>query len=423
MARKFSLLSPGLWLLLAGLAFSGLLGFFGLDNYRNARPVAAGILRGQALTLASSIAALVDQDPSFRVLHAMTHPDIAFQAIIDEAGLQLFHTNPELIGTPVDPGFVRPERFDAGFSERRIRLGTGEQVYEFLTPLLHSDRPLILRLVLHTYKADAVIRRARTGLALLTVLLGSGWVMGLLLYAYARRAARHRAEMAEQRHLAQLGTLGAVLAHEVRNPLSGIKGYAQLLEESLHEPELKGYADQVTAEAIRLEQLVNDLLAYAQPAAIQRASVDPGPLVSRVKALLSEFAARQDVQLNCDLSAWPAVAGDADRLEQLLMNLVLNALQATPAGGTVTISGRRAGRYLQLEVRDTGKGIEPGDLSLIFQPFFTRRARGTGLGLAICKKYAEDMHGSIDVSSSPGQGSRFRVQLPLAPSHRRGGKA
>jgi two-component system sensor histidine kinase HydH len=406
--------SPGFWLLPAGLFFSILLVFFGLNNYRSSWPIAEGMLRGQALTLAATIETLAGQDASFDLLSHVESPDIAFYSIIDDSGVQLFHTNQDLIGSSVGPDFVVPDFTGYGFRDRRLVLGTGEEVFEFLAPVHVVGHRFTLRMVLHTYQADAVVRRAQTSLAVLSAMLVAGWVMGLLLYIYDRRATRHRQEMAEQWHLAQLGTLSAVLAHEVRNPLSGIKGYAQLLEESLDDKQMGQYANQVVTEAMRLEELVNDLLAYAQPSITRVEPVDLHFVVDQAIDLLAKRFAEENVQLVCRHDGWPHVLGDVDRLQQLLLNLFLNALQATPAGGVVTVSIRHQGSYMELAVSDTGKGIDPQDLPHIFEPFFTRRARGTGLGLAICKKFIEDMNGTVKVTSIPGQGSTFTLNLAVA---------
>lgn len=397
--------------MLTGLLFSALLGGFGLNNYRGARPIAEGMLRGLALTLASTIEALANQDPSLDLLRRISSSDIAFYSVFDESGIQVFHTNPDLIGLPVTSSFVIPDFSGYGFVEHRIILGTGEEVFEFLAPVHFTGRSFVLRLVLHTYQADAVVRRSQAGLTVLGALLAVGWVMGGMLYVYARRASRHIKEMAEQKHLAQLGTLSAVLAHEVRNPLSGIKGYAQLLEESLSCAENQWFASQVITESVRLEELVNDLLTYAQPAVVKIESVDLREVVERVIALLEPRAAEGEVRLLCEPDGWTHVMSDVDRLQQLLLNLLLNAVQATPPGGVVRVSSQPRGRMVELVIQDSGQGISQEDLPRIFEPFFTRKARGTGLGLAICKKIVEEMSGTIDVSSVQGQGTVFRVGL------------
>jgi len=402
--------SPARRLFIVGVFFSLLLAIFAVSNYRSARPIAAGSLRGLALTLASTIESLANRDPSLTLLHGVNSRDIAFFALCDSAGTYVFHTNADLVGTPAPSPPALPPT-GGSFSERRVLLGTGEETYEFVTPLHIGGRQHLLRLVLHTYQADTVVRRARTGAAVLLALAASGWVLGFFLYRYMQRAALHRQEMAEQKHLAQLGTLSAVLAHEVRNPLSGIKGYAQLLEERLPPGDERSFAGCVVREALRLEDLVRDLLSYARPPSLNLEPLDAGEIIDLVFTILGPEAAARQVRLERS-AASAAVCADRGRLQQILLNLVLNAIQASPEGGTVHVRAALATGRIEFEIADSGEGIDSSDSARLFEPFFTRRARGTGLGLAICKKFAEEMNGSIVLASPPGTGCIFRVALP-----------
>jgi two-component system sensor histidine kinase HydH len=411
--------SVGCWLFMAGLGFSAILSSFAVNNYHSARPIAEDRLRSLALTLSSTIESLANQDPSLSLLHGISSQDVAFFVVFDRSGTQLFHTNPVLVGRSLANPEFRDFFEQSTLRERRVTLGTGELAYEFLAPLHLGSQTLALRLVLHTYQADVVIRRAATGMAILFSLLAGGWVMGCFLYYYDQRANRHLQEMAKQKHLAQLGTMSAVLAHEVRNPLSGIKGYAQLLEEKLENPELQVFAHQVVAESVRLEDLVNNLLAFAQPDLLVLCPVDLDRVISSTCSLLSPQAVEHRVQLTPPKPSGLFIVAEVDRLQQILLNLILNAIQATPAGGSVQIAAERFGKAVRISVIDTGQGIEPADQAQLFEPFFTRRARGSGLGLAICKKYIEEMRGSIEVSSAPGQGSAFRIFLPAAEKERK----
>jgi two-component system sensor histidine kinase HydH len=412
--------APGRRLLAAGVFFSILLGAFAVSNYRSSLPIAEGALRGLALTLASTIEALGNRDPSLALLHGVNSRDIAFFAVADPSGTWLFHTNPDLIGTSNPHPLPLPEGSTKAFVERRLLLGTGEAAYEFISPLHINGRQYLLRLVLHTYQADTVVRRARTDVAILLALGSGGWIMGIFLYRFVRRAAGHRQEMAKQKHLAQLGTLSAVLAHEVRNPLSGIKGYAQLLEEKLPPGENRSFAACIVREALRLEDLVRDLLSYARPPSLHIEAVDPREMVDLVFAVLRPEAETRQVRLECFVA--PAVVrADRDHLQQVLLNLVLNAIQASKAGGTVQVRTASRPGTVEIEVIDNGDGIAPTDLPRLFEPFFTRRARGTGLGLAICKKFVEEMNGSIVLASAPGAGCTFRIGLPSAENT--GGRA
>lgn len=403
-----------IWLIAAGALLSLLLVAFAVHNYRTATPVAAESLRGLGLSLTSAIESLASRDPSLAILRRLHSRDVAYFTILDRDGTRLFHTNPDLIGSEVDDKRFLQVFADDGFLENRIFLGTGEEVYELTTPLHLDGKVLALRLALHAYRADAMVRRAKMGIVVVISLLVAGWVMGIFLYRAARRASLHRQEMANRERLAQLGTMGAILAHEVRNPLSGIKGYAQLLGEQLEGEEEKTFTNLIVTEAQRLEGLVNDLLAYARQEPLILEPVALPELLTHCVGLLERTAALQGVAIEYGNSSDLTVNGDRDRLEQILLNLLQNALQAMPEGGRLSVHARRRGRNAEIVISDTGHGISQDELKRIFEPFFTTRARGSGLGLAICRKFAEEMGGTIYVESIQGEGSTFRVVLPSA---------
>lgn len=404
-------------LLFSGLLLSIVLGYVAVDNYRSTLPVAEENLSSLARSLAQTIESLAAKDLSLSLLRGLKSQDIAFFAVIDAEGTQIFHTNPDLTGLRVDEPELATAIGGDGFRERRITLGTGEQVFEFVAPLHVPEQPLGLRLVLHAYRADAIIARARTTMTIIFALLVAGWVMGLLLYRYRVRAVRHQLEMAEKESLARLGTMGAVLAHEVRNPLSGIKGYAQLLEEQLGDAVCRKHAAYIVTEAIRLENLVNELLILvrSEPLELQPLAIDEA-LVNAV-GLIRPDADETGINIITNVDADLVARTNRDRFEQVVLNLLHNAVQAMPAGGALTIAGGREGSRIKVSIRDTGQGIEPDDLTRIFEPFFTTKARGSGLGLAISQKFIEEMQGTITVSSSLGEGSVFHISLPAAERH------
>lgn len=403
-----------IWLLIAGIFFSSLLGYFVVQNYRSALPVAEENLLSLAFSLAETIESLVSKDPSLELLREVKSPDVAFFSVINSDGIQLFHTNPELIGTHVEEEHLTKDITGTGFREQRIVLGTGESVFELVTPLHLTGRTLGLRLVLHAYRSDAIVRRARTGLVVVFSLLAMSWLMGIALYRYAMRAERHQLEMAERENLARLGTMGAVLAHEVRNPLSGIKGYAQLLDERLPDLESREYAGFIVTEAVRLEELVNDLLAFARTEPEELIKLPLGEIISRSIALVEPMATQYSITIVRDIDAHLSAYINCNRLEQVFLNLLQNAIQSMPNGGTLTVGAKREGSRIRITICDTGQGIAPSDLERIFDPFFTTKARGSGLGLAISKKFVEEMKGTIRVISEPAQGSSFQILLPAA---------
>ncbi len=405
----------GLLILLPALLLSLALVYFTVNNYLSAQPVAAHNLRGLALSLAETVEGLVVKDPSYSLLHSLKNPDIAFFSVIDADGIQRFHTNQELVGTRTgDPFLTWKGNESRGFRERSVTLGTGEKVYEFVAPLHLPDRRLMVRLALRTLRADAIVRRARAGMTVIFTLLAAGWAMGLLLYRYGVRAEQHRREMAAREELARLGTMGAVLAHEVRNPLAGIKGYAQLLEERLQEPESREFIGCIISESVRLEELVNDLLAYVRTEPAELNHLDVGEVLSCSVALVEPSATAAGILIDRRIGDELWAVANRDRLEQVLLNLLQNGIQAMPDGGRLTVTAKRDGALIEATIEDTGTGISPSDLPSIFEPFFTTKARGSGLGLAISRKHMEEMHGSITVDSSSQAGCTFRITLSAA---------
>ncbi|HEY6873911.1 MAG TPA: ATP-binding protein [Geobacteraceae bacterium] len=400
--------------LLAGIGISLFLVWFAVGNYRASRPIAEENLRGLALSITSAIENIAVGDPSLKSLAEFHPADIAFFAIIDRRGLYRFHSNADLIGTPAESTAFRGVLASKAVSERRVTLGTGEKAYEFYAPLHLARETLVLRLILHTYRADAVVRRAEYNMAVLLALLAAGWIFGVILYRFAVREERHQLDMARRERLARLGEMGAMLAHEIRNPLAGIKGYAQVIGKKPREERNAGFAERIVAEALRLENLVNDLLAYAGSGSFPMTAVDAAGLIAHAVALVRAEAEQQQVEVFSECSGELAVFGNRDRLEQVLLNLAKNAVQAMPEGGSLRITAAASGKGVILTVSDSGQGIGPDDMPRIFEPFFTTKARGTGLGLALCKKIVQEHGGTIEVASAPGKGTSVAVTLPGA---------
>uniref|UniRef100_A0A831UCP5 histidine kinase n=1 Tax=Geobacter metallireducens TaxID=28232 RepID=A0A831UCP5_GEOME len=404
--------------LVVGVALSLALLLFAVGNYRSSIPIAEGQLRGLALSLSAAIESMAARDPSFSSLSTFRARDVAYFSLIDSAGTQHFHSNPALIGTRVEDDRYRGIFGNAGIVEAKVRLGTGEEVYEFNSPLHLSSRTLALRLVLHAYRADAVVRRARIGMVVILSLLVTAWTMAGLLYRYGRREQRHREEMARRERLAHLGEMGAVIAHEVRNPLSGIKGYAQLLQERVTDGEARGFAGLIVAESIRLERLVNDLLLYSRQGPREMVQLDLADTLIRCRALVAPEAEKSGVVIEQMLQGPLPVRGNGELFQQLFLNLMMNGIQAMPQGGRLTVTAGRGPGVIEVSIADTGPGIPPAERERIFDPFYTTRARGSGLGLAICRKIVEEAGGTIEVTGETGRGATFNVTLPPAEERR-----
>lgn len=407
--------------LLTGIGLSLFLIWFALGNYRASGTIAEENLRGLALSLTSAIERLAVRDPSLKSLAEFHPPEIAFFAVIDPAGRYRFHTNPDLIGADSEDRTFRGVLESRALSEKRVALGTGEIAYDFYAPLYLSGETDVLHLALHTYRADAVVRRAKYNMAVLLALLAAGWILGGILYRFAIREERHQLEMARRERLAQLGEMGAMLAHEIRNPLAGIKGYAQVIEKKPEEPRNAGFAQRIVAEVLRLENLVNELLAYAGSGSYPMVPVDLGEVIEYGLSHVRHEAEMQQVTLVREGGDGVTVSGNRDKLAQVFLNLTKNALHAMPDGGTLRIAASAAGRNVRITVSDTGQGIPPEHMERIFEPFFTTKARGTGLGLALCRKIVEEHRGNIEIESVVGRGTTVSVTFPGVAARDRGG--
>ncbi len=235
------------------------------------------------------------------------------------------------------------------------------------------------------------------------------------------------ARMAEEQRLATVGALSAGLAHEIRNPLAGLKGAAQVLRDA----ELDGLSAEmlevVVGETDRLDSVVAAFLDYARPMHTAREPVAVGPLLQHVANVVRASGESEDVELTVDVpEAMPQVYADRDRLAQVLLNLVRNAVQAVRAapspahrlGGHVRLAARHPDdETLQLRVEDDGPGISPAVRDRLFTPFVTTRSEGTGLGLAICQRIVSAHGGWIEALDRPGGGTVMAVELPVWSPH------
>ncbi|MBW4056634.1 MAG: histidine kinase [Proteobacteria bacterium] len=404
-------------LLFGGVVLSAALAWFAISNYQSARPVAEENLRGLALSLTAAIENIALHDPSLHSLDTFQTHDIAFFALIDRQGIYRFHSNPDLIGTPLQGAIPLATLKDGVITTERITLLTGENAFEFDSPLRLPGKMLALRLVLHTYRADGVIRRARLNMTALFVLLTAAWILALALYRYTRREDRHQLEMERRQSLAQLGEMGAMLAHEIRNPLAGIKGYAQVIEKKPQDERNSGFARRIVAEIQRLETLVNNLLSYAGSAREPLGSVNLNEVISHAVDLLRPEAEQLNIEIISQCPEGIQVTGNSDRLGQVLLNLGKNSVQSMPDGGTLQMMAENSGTSVIVRVTDTGYGINREELPRIFEPFFTTKAKGSGLGLALCRKIIEELGGSIEVESTVGAGTSVFVTIPRERNH------
>ena len=236
---------------------------------------------------------------------------------------------------------------------------------------------------------------------------------------------RMEAHLTQSEKLASVGVLAGGVAHELRNPLGIISANSQLLLEHPDDAQLGSQcAQKIHTATQRASQIIENLLVFSRPATVHMAETDVQPVLEQTLALLAEQMASRRVTLRKDSQPnLPRVRGNPTLLQQVFTNLVLNACNAMPRGGILTVIARttEAG-WVEMQFRDTGRGIRPEHLSRVFEPFFTTMPAGKGIGLGLSTSYSiiQQHRGTIDVQSQVRRGTTFTVRLPGIASVRRG---
>jgi two-component system sensor histidine kinase HydH len=235
----------------------------------------------------------------------------------------------------------------------------------------------------------------------------------VLLLRDLTEVRRLQKEIRETEKLAAIGQMAATVAHEIRNPLSSLKGFAQLFEGKFDEKSAEaGYARLMVREVDRLNRTISDLLFYSRQVKLTRRSTDlDGILRETVRLLDPDLTARgQKVRLSA--AGGVVTEADPDQLSQVFLNILLNAHQAAGEGGEITVSSSTVDGWCRVEIADNGTGMSSGEIAKAFDPFFTTRETGSGLGLAMVKKIVDLHEGKVVIESEPGEGTKVTVQLP-----------
>ncbi len=320
---------------------------------------------------------------------------------MNESAARLLHLNPaECIGREPS-AFLTKELHDA------LALAhAGERVVEqeITLPAGNRNNPERERTLLVSASAVATATGENAGC--------------VLILRDVSELKRLEEQVRRQEKLAAVGQLAAGVAHEIRNPLSSIKGFAVHLGSRFPEDSPDARAAQtLVAETDRLNRVVTELIEYARPTEASRTPTDPEAVIDHTLRLLRQDASEAGVSMHFEpCEDLPSVNIDPDRVSQALLNLCLNAIQAMDEGGKITVRACVLDGALEIEVEDTGPGIDPEVYEQIFDPYYTTKPRGQGLGLAVVRKVAEAHGGRVDIHSAPGAGSRFTLVLPTTRS-------
>ncbi|EMM4084349.1 two-component system sensor histidine kinase ZraS [Shigella flexneri] len=359
-------------------------------------------------------------------------PGVRWFAVTDEQGTIMMHSNSGMVGkqlySPPEMQQLHPGEEEAW---RRIDSADGEpvlEIYRQFQPMyssgMHHMRQFVAtpQAIFIAFDASNIVsaedREQRNTLiilfALATVLLAS-----VLSFFWYRRYLRSRQllqdEMKRKEKLVALGHLAAGVAHEIRNPLSSIKGLAKYFAERAPAGgEAHQLAQVMAKEADRLNRVVSELLELVKPTHLSLQAVDLNTLITHSLQLVSQDANSREISLRFTANdALPEIQADPDRLAQVLLNLYLNAIQAIGQHGVISVTASESGAGVKISVTDSGKGIAADQLEAIFTPYFTTKAEGTGLGLAVVHNIVEQHGGTIQVVSQEGKGATFTLWLPV----------
>jgi signal transduction histidine kinase len=253
----------------------------------------------------------------------------------------------------------------------------------------------------------------------------SGRRVGLVvLVKDVSRIVELEKELRKKERLATAGTLAAGVAHEIRNPLSAIELNLRLLQDEVSStspanPDVEEYLEVLFAETCRLNRITSSFLQLSRPEPITKVRLPMQQPIRRVVRLLESEAAAKGVSLSLDLPTADAeILGDATKLEQVCLNMLINSMQAMPHGGVIrvscTVTKSETGDYVDMVIADQGMGVPKENMQRLFDPYFTTRPDGTGLGLAIADRIVSDHGGTILVDSIAGEGTKMTVRLPRA---------
>lgn len=410
-----TLFTLGLFSLLAFFSFA--LIYTTYQNTLTARSLALKSLESTALALstaAENVLRKAGTAGEAEIREILSDRVVAYALIARKDGTILFHTNPRMAGTELPKQEIERWLASGIVSSRRITLGTGLPAYEF-NFTLHRPGGVeeLLRLILHTSQADLIVAGANRMWWLVGAMIVAFWTVGILFKIMAMRYMALQAEREKQERLTLIGQMTAVLAHEIRNALVSIKGYAQWAAEKISNSEPSKTAISAILQGTdRIENLVSELLLYSKEETYQIENIDMAQFVDEVdRSSLVGWQGRIEREVEPGIF----VRADREKLRRTLVNGTRNAVEAMGDNGTLRISVSAEGRLGVLRIEDTGSGISEEDVPCLFTPFHTTKTEGTGLGLAYAKKVVEGMGGRIDlVNRKNKQGAVLSIKLPLS---------
>lgn len=367
-------------------------------------------------------------------------PGVLWFAVTDAQGVIITHSNPGMVGKSLY-STSEMHQLNPRPQERWRRVDVADsgetvpalEIYRQFQPLFgmrghgmarcaNDDEPAKQTIFIAFDASELAATQAREWRNTLIVLsaLAAVLLATLLAFFWHQRYQRSHRElldaMKRKEKLVAMGHLAAGVAHEIRNPLSSIKGLAKYFAERTPAGgESHELAQVMAKEADRLNRVVSELLELVKPAHLTLQAVNLNDIITHSLNLVSQDAQSREIQLRFTANeTLMRIQADPDRLTQVLLNLYLNAIHAIGCQGTITVEAKESGTdRVIITVTDSGKGIAPDQLEAIFTPYFTTKADGTGLGLAVVQNIIEQHGGAIKVKSIEGKGAVFTIWLPV----------
>ncbi|MBI2227947.1 MAG: hypothetical protein HYU46_02465 [Deltaproteobacteria bacterium] len=350
--------------------------------------------------------------------------DIERVALVDSHFKILAHTDPRLINQRQDSPLLVQIKASREPLRRMVELSDGAKYLEIVKSLDTSGSNLgFLAIGLSLKSMEDSWRRSLRSMLVFGFAIVAVGILGMAAIFYnqqghLRRIKSLEAEISRQERLSELGNLAATVAHEIRNPLNSVSMGLQRLKAEFSptqdHDEYARFLSLIQGEVQRLNAIVEQFLSLARPLSLKREKIAVDQFLNELTTLAVGDATSSNVSIALNIApGLPPLDADPNYLKQLLLNLILNGVQAMPAGGTLTVAADADKDHLRLTVADQGSGIEPESMVKIFEPYFTTKANGSGLGLSIARRIAEAHGGKITAESAPGQGSRFQVFLPF----------
>lgn len=331
---------------------------------------------------------------------------IAYLGLYDSQGRIVLHSNPKLIGSSetnlIDLDNPKTPHY------HRIILRTGEEIFASDSIIRIGEHNYTLRVALHLYPTQKLLDHAQT--YLLMILLSAVVIIlaGVLTLLILSKIEKMQSRM---RELESISMLSRVLAHEIRNPLGSIKGFAQVLSKKIDDSKLLNHVDVIIKESLRLERLVNELTTYANPQKISPEEFNLKQLIEELKEKFKNQFPEVDLQIEVEEVL---IRTDRDKVTEIFENLIKNAIDALEEVNEkkVEIRAFQIGGKIKIEIADNGVGMDEETLNRAKEPFFTTKAKGTGLGLAIVDRLCELLKIEFKIESNKGKGTKVWLTIP-----------